>query len=98
MLAVADLAVAAPAFAFCVVNATALPLDVQAGGKIPVFYQGDVRPGGRVCHVPKRTDIGITVEIYQTGNVSGRQLKCRLSVPAGDSTITVGRTCAVQAG
>jgi hypothetical protein len=84
---------AAPARAFCVVNDSDGLLDVKAGGAIPVFYRGSVKPGERVCHIPKRTDIGITVEIFQGGKVSGRDLKCRYSVPAKDATITVGESC-----
>ena len=84
---------AAPARAFCVVNDTDRLLDIKAGGSIPTFYRGSVKPGERVCHIPKRRDIGIMVDILQTGAVSGRDLKCRLSVPAEHATVTVAETC-----
>src|SRR3546814_4977187 len=67
-------------------------LDIKAGGRIPIFYRGSVKPGERVCHIPKRLDVGIMVEIFQSGTVSGRDLKCRFSVPPKDATITVAKT------
>src|SRR3546814_3689826 len=66
-----------------------------AGGRIPIFYRGSVKPGERVCHIPIRLDVGIMVEIFQSGTVSGRDLKCRFSVPPKDATITVAKTCSV---
>lgn len=89
------LAAAVPAQAFCVVNDSDRLLDIKAGGRIPVFYRGSVKPGEKVCHIPKRTDVGIMVEIFQSGAVSGRDLKCRFSVPPIDATITVAKTCKV---
>ena len=87
---------AQPAAAFCVVNNTQQPIDVKAGGApMPVFYQPRVAPGQRICHVPRRTDIGIMVEIVQSGSHAG-QLKCRLSVPGGNAEISVGRDCRVK--
>lgn len=87
---------ASPASAFCVVNNTQQPIDVKAGGgAMPVFYQPRVAPGQRICHVPRRADIGIMVEIEQSDSHAG-QLKCRLSVPADKAEISVGRECRVK--
>lgn len=87
---------APPAAAFCVVNNTQGPIDVKAGGgAMPVFYQPRVAPGQRICHVPRRTDIGIMVEIEQSGSHAG-QPKCRLSVPAINAEISVGSECRVK--
>ena len=97
LLAALLLFVAEPAAAFCVVNNTEQPVDVKAGGgAMPVFYSPRVAPGQRICHVPRRKDIGIMVEIEQSGSHAG-QLKCRLSVPAGNAEISVGRECRVKA-
>ncbi len=90
------LLVAPPAAAFCVVNHTQQPIDVKAGGgAMPVFYQPRVAPGQRICHLPRRRDVGIMVEIEQSGSHAG-QLKCRLSVPAEKAEIRVGRECRVK--
>lgn len=87
---------APPAAAFCVVNNTQQPVDVKAGGgAMPVFYSPRLAPGQRICHVPRRTDIGIMVEIEHSGSHAG-QLKCRLSVPADKAEISVGSECRVR--
>lgn len=84
-----------PAMAFCVINETKQPLDVQAGGgPMPIWYQPGVKPGQTVCHIPRRRDVGITVEVKQGAGA----LKCRLSVPAQDATIVVGESCRVRLG
>src|SRR3546814_19855192 len=79
---------AAPAHAFCVVNDSDRLLDIKAGGRIPIFYRGSVKPGERVCHIPTRLDVGLMVEIFQIGTVRRRDLKCRLPVPPEDDTHT----------
>ena len=87
---------AEPAEAFCVVNNTQQPIDVKAGGgAMPVFYSPRLGPGQKICHVPRRADIGIMVEIEQSGSHAG-QRKCRLSVPADRAEISVGKSCRVR--
>lgn len=86
---------AGSASAFCVQNDGSTPVTVQAGGQpMPTYVKPNLRPGERDCHVPRKPE-GITVEIIDSAN--GR-LRCRLSVPAKDATITVGQTCKVKLG
>ncbi len=95
MFAVAAL-YAGSASAFCVQNDGTVPVVVQAGGApMPVYVKPNLMPGERDCHVPRKPD-GITVEIFDGRT---RQMRCRLSVPARDSTITVdNKSCRVKLG
>jgi hypothetical protein len=103
MLRAAALAVAAAAglyagsaSAFCVQNDGTTPLVVQAGGPpMPIYVKPNLMPGERDCHVPRKPD-GITVEIFDGKT---RQMRCRLSVPARDSTIFVDqKSCRAKLG
>jgi hypothetical protein len=84
---------AGPAAAFCVQNDGSVPVTIHAGGQpMPTYVKPNLRPGERDCHVPRKPE-GITVEIFDSTN---QRLRCRLSVPAKDATITVGQTCKVK--
>lgn len=87
---------AGSAHAFCVQNDGTVPLAVQAGGPpMPVYVKPNLMPGERDCHVPRKPD-GITVEIFDGRT---RQLRCRLSVPAKDSTILIdNKSCRAKLG
>lgn len=87
---------AGSASAFCVQNDGSVPLVVQAGGPpMPIYVKPNLMPGERDCHVPRKPE-GITVEIFDGKT---RQMRCRLSVPARDSTITVdNKSCRVKLG
>lgn len=82
--------------AFCVQNDGTVPLVVQAGGApMPVYVKPNLMPGERDCHVPRKPE-GITVEIFDGRT---RQLRCRLSVPAKDSTILIdNKSCRAKLG
>lgn len=84
------------AHAFCVQNDGTVPLVVQAGGPpMPVYVKPNLMPGERDCHVPRKPE-GITVEIFDGRT---RQLRCRLSVPAKDSTILIdNKSCRAKLG
>jgi len=87
---------AGSAHAFCVQNDGTVPLVVQAGGPpMPVYVKPNLMPGERDCHVPRKPD-GITVEIFDGKT---RQMRCRLSVPAKDSTIVIdNKSCRAKSG
>lgn len=87
---------AGAAQAFCVQNDGTVPLVVQAGGTpMPVYVKPNLMPGERDCHVPRKPE-GITVEIFDGRT---RQLRCRLSVPAKDSTILIdNKSCRAKLG
>lgn len=95
-VAAAAMLIAAPAFAFCVVNNTGRPVDIQAGGQpMPVHAHYGLKPGERHCYLPRKPE-GILVEIFDAPQAAPRRLKCRLSVPAKEAEIDVAQNCRVR--
>lgn len=95
-LIAALLLVAPPASAFCVVNETDRPLDIESGGApMPTDVRYGLKSGERHCYVPRRPG-GIMVEIWEQPNAAPKRLKCRLSVPGGKAEIRVGDQCRVK--